>query len=123
MNQEKFTRLMIMTTSSFDGEALNAIRMANAMLAEHNFNWEDFISGKMQAKAIPQPRPRSRRMDQHGEDANLIEEAKESVNQKASFYKVIESISNWFDDKGFITDRQREVLQRAVEEARKRRYR
>jgi hypothetical protein len=41
MNVEMLTKLMMMTTSSHDGEALNAIRMANQMLSKHKLSWQD----------------------------------------------------------------------------------
>lgn len=67
---EKFTKLMQMTTSG-DGEALNAIRMANAMLKRLNMNWADLLKGKITivndpfgsipaapvARPAPPPRP------------------------------------------------------------------
>lgn len=51
MDVEKFTKLMKMTTSSHDGEALNALRMANAMLSRHKLDWSDIT------KAINVPTP------------------------------------------------------------------
>lgn len=40
----KFLKLMMMTTSSFDEEALVAMRKANAMLAAKNMNWQEFLA-------------------------------------------------------------------------------
>jgi hypothetical protein len=37
-------KLLNLTTSSFDGEALVAVRKANAHLAQHKANWNDFIA-------------------------------------------------------------------------------
>jgi hypothetical protein len=67
----KFIKLMKMTTASVDGEALNAIRMANAMLKRNNHDWEVLLKGKITivndpfnsiptppaAKAAPPPPP------------------------------------------------------------------
>ena len=36
-----FLKLLNLTTSSYDGECLNAICMANAVLARTNQTWED----------------------------------------------------------------------------------
>jgi hypothetical protein len=44
MNREKFIKLMMLTTSDQDGEALTALRKANAMLAAENKNWEEFLA-------------------------------------------------------------------------------
>ena len=53
MNYDRLIKLMMMTTSSHDGECLNAIRMANARLAEENMNWEEILKA-------PQPQQRRR---------------------------------------------------------------
>lgn len=43
MNVEMLTKLLMMTTSSHDGEALVAIRKANEMLARDRLNWQDVM--------------------------------------------------------------------------------
>ena len=67
----KFIKLMKMTTATTDGEALNAVRMANAMLKRNGHDWEALLKGKITivndpfgsiptpppAKAAPPPRP------------------------------------------------------------------
>jgi hypothetical protein len=40
---EKLTKLMMMTTSNQDGEALNALRMANKILLQEKKNWADVL--------------------------------------------------------------------------------
>ncbi|MBF0507829.1 MAG: DUF2786 domain-containing protein [Deltaproteobacteria bacterium] len=44
---DRVTKLVGMTDSAFDGEALNAIRMANKLLKEHRLSWPQVL----------QPRP------------------------------------------------------------------
>lgn len=43
-NVEKFTKVLGLTTSPADGEALNAIRIANKMLREANLSWTQIIT-------------------------------------------------------------------------------
>lgn len=43
MDKAKLVKLLRMTTSSQDGEALNAIRMVNAMLREENIDWDHLV--------------------------------------------------------------------------------
>lgn len=59
MNIETFTKLMMMTTSPHDGEALNAIRMANAMLNKHKLNWQDVT----RTVRIGSPQPKNPKKD------------------------------------------------------------
>lgn len=44
---DKLIKLMKMTTASNDGEALNAVRMANAMLTRLKADWERLLRGKV----------------------------------------------------------------------------
>lgn len=44
---EKLIKLMRMTTSSNDGEALSAIRLANRMIDSWKGDWEKILSGKI----------------------------------------------------------------------------
>lgn len=43
MDMQRLIKILSITTSTHDGEALNAIRMANAMLKEHGKRWEEVI--------------------------------------------------------------------------------
>lgn len=46
-------KLMGMTTSSSDNEALNAVRMANKWLQSKGHNWHDLLTGKVTVEADP----------------------------------------------------------------------
>lgn len=50
---EKLIKLMKMTTSANDGEALTAVRMANAALARDGHDWETLLRGKITIVADP----------------------------------------------------------------------
>jgi hypothetical protein len=45
--QDKLLKLLKMTTSPNDGEALTAIRMANTLLTSAGWDWDKLISGKI----------------------------------------------------------------------------
>jgi hypothetical protein len=45
LDRNKLAKLMRMTESSHDGEALNALRLANAMLKADGKNWSDILAG------------------------------------------------------------------------------
>src|SRR5215475_9668047 len=47
LNIQMLIKLLRMTESSHDGEALNSIRMANALLNKHNANWDEVLRGKV----------------------------------------------------------------------------
>ncbi len=43
---DRLLKLLALTTSEADGEALNAIRMANALLKKNNLQWADILAVK-----------------------------------------------------------------------------
>jgi hypothetical protein len=43
MNMQKLLKALEMTTSAFDNEALNAMRLANSMLAMSGLTWADVL--------------------------------------------------------------------------------
>lgn len=43
----RLAKLLKMTTSSNDGEAINAMRMANKLLATNGFDWDKLLAGKI----------------------------------------------------------------------------
>lgn len=44
MNFEKLRKLLALTTSDSENEALNAVRQANKLLKENNLTWDYFFS-------------------------------------------------------------------------------
>lgn len=118
-----FVKLMQMTTSDSDAEALVAIRKANAMLKAERKNWEDLITGLVpMTKEAEAPRPQRRNYEdplQHeypsSESINTaFEEAFNRVNPGSSFYATIESIHTWWEEKGFLTAKQLSVILKAA---------
>ena len=73
MNYDRLIKLMMMTTSSHDGECLNAIRMANARLAEENMNWEEILKA---------PQPQQRRRPAPWEGSAFEDSVSEPQNKK-----------------------------------------
>lgn len=57
--RERFVKLLSLTHSSNDGEALAALRKCNDMLKQHRLNWEDIVAGE--ADRVVNPRPRNNR--------------------------------------------------------------
>jgi hypothetical protein len=62
-DREKFIKIMMLAQSPSDGEALAALRKANAMLLRERLNWEEFLAGVTPQEARhapPGPPPRQR---------------------------------------------------------------
>jgi hypothetical protein len=126
----QFVKLMMMTTSSHDQEALTAIRKANAILASANVNWEEFLGAVDEVKASSTRHANSDSdfSDINGSssyrgsgacsDASLIdpmfEQAFANVRPGSSFRDFIESIHEWWETRGYLTQRQFQALRKAA---------
>lgn len=121
-NYDRFIKLMMMTTSQHDGECLNALRMANAELMKLNRNWEEVIRGMVTVQAAqPGPKQHETRHDRgtQGPDpesqiARMFEAAFAKTTPGSSFYGFLESIHDWWKEKGFLTDAQYDALKRSA---------
>jgi len=124
-----FIKLMSMTTSSHDGEALVAIRKANAILAEANVNWEEFLAALDQSKSSymtpPSKRPQAKRdpTEFHDVDAKhhdsttidiMFEKAFDRTPSGSSFYEFLQSVHDYYVQRGYHTDKQYQAIRRAA---------
>lgn len=60
MDRERLAKLMMMTTSASDGEAVVALRKANTMMQAAGINWQEMLLGKqatMRGPVRPSPPP------------------------------------------------------------------
>lgn len=114
----KFTKLMMLTTSPHDGEALVALRKANAMLAAMNNNWEDFIQSRVKmTKEAPEPSGEFHR--EVDEINDMFEYLDRSVPIRSSFREFVDSLHEWWEENEFLTDKQYIALKNACNTTRK----
>lgn len=128
LDRQRLIKLMNMTTSSNDGEALAAIRKANALLKVNGMNWSEFISGIKQQPLRPAPRPMGRgTMDTAPEyprpqsrftDKDIPRMLQSLMRDtKGSFHDVVASWNEYWQERGYLTERQYESLINAYERA------
>lgn len=138
----KFIKLMMMTTSENDGEALNALRMANAQLAAANINWEEFLTlvgttnTSVAEKSAPPPRSSNRSKapweddDEESfsdvgrnakghytdpDDINrLFELAFRKTPQGSGFRRFLDSVHEWWEANEFLTEKQYEAVRKSA---------
>lgn len=134
-------KLMMMTTSSSDGEALTAIRKANAILAEANVNWAEFLTAVESGKAKEdnsfrtKPSERQKRRDQSFGDNNAFSDVGKNASGRyddateidpmferafknagnSGFRDFLDSVFEWWTDKGFLSDKQYQAVKRAAD--------
>ncbi len=102
---DKLVKLMMRTTSPNDFEALVSIRMANKMLMDSNINWEDFIAQK--TVVINEVVQKVQKKDD-AEIEEMLEMCLKHVTGPSK--KFIESINEFYWDKGRLSVRQKEAL-------------
>ncbi len=121
-NYDRFIKLMLMSTSSHDGECLNAIRMANAEMSKLNVNWEQMIRGlvKVETRTASAPKPSaqtSHTKSGHHEEEHIPEWfdiAFATAREGSSFVAFLESLKEWYEEKGFLTEAQYRALEKSV---------
>jgi len=127
---ERFVKLMMMTASDNDGEALVALRKANAILAEANVNWEEFLQAVDTNKTVtakPKEKPpwdsdgfSDIGRNAHGQytDADEINMLFEKVYAKtrpgSSFMEFLDSVHTWWENNGFLTEKQYSAIRKSA---------
>ena len=115
---EKFIKLMKMTTSPSEGEALNAIRMANSLLLEANLDWDDFLRGKAKivgGSASSQTTYSGKKYTNSNEIESMLEAVLNNVRSGTSFRTFIESLRDWWESNQFLTEKQYNALRKTYE--------
>ena len=57
LNRDQLIKLLNLTGSEYDAEALNAIRRANALLRKHRATWADLLARPQEPAKAQQPEP------------------------------------------------------------------
>jgi len=116
---EKFIKLMMMTTSDHEQEALVALRKANAYLAGMNRNWEEVLRGKVTIVGGTTQRPDNfvKHDNAHDIDA-MFDILLQTVPLHSSFREFVDDVHEYWEKRGYVTDAQYKALKRAVERAR-----
>jgi len=117
-----FVKLMSMTTSDNDGEALIAIRKANKILREAKVSWQELLdAAATQQRLPPQPEPdwqnvntRVERYSNKFEIDGMFNRAF-AKNNTNDFEEFLSSVHIWWLDKGWLSEKQYRVVKRAAE--------
>ncbi len=108
MNIDKLIKLMNLTTSTYDGEALNAIRKANLLLAESNISWTEFIKEKNITIIVNEIIIKKPRDPQIEEMLRICKKGVRSLSGKM----FIHSLADWYKKHGTLSEKQLIALKR-----------
>ena len=120
---DTFLKVMEMTTSSHDNEALTAMRKANTLLAEQNMTWTELLRAKVKftrASSTAEERTDKayredgeRKGHHYGPDEELdamFQDLVESIPAESTFRNTVLDVLQWWEEKGFLTARQYEMI-------------
>lgn len=117
---EIFIKLMMMATSDNDQEALTALRKANAKLAAINRNWEELLRGKVTTIDFPDAPPMggdlktsSSRGPQYTDPfiTTMLDDLMRSVS--GGFRDFVSDINRFWEEKGFLTEKQYQAIKKS----------
>lgn len=123
---EIFIKLMMMAQSPNDGEALTALRKANAKLASINRNWEELLRGKVAVSDFPDAPSMGGDLRTSGFSGvkhtdphigTMLDDLMREV--KGGFRDFVESINEWWEQKGFLTEKQYNTIRKSWEARRR----
>jgi len=113
---EKFIKLMGLTTSSNEGEALNAIRKANFLLAEANLAWDEFLRGKAKISGTNSKDDIPKKRFENADEINkMFQGVTHNLRTGTSFYDFVQNLHQWWERKGYLTQKQYEALRKSYE--------
>jgi len=136
MDRDKLAKLLAMTTSDNDGEALNAVRMANKMVRDAGITWQDVLrepgvremhvtispgqSWSMQAGAAPQHDWGG--IAPHLKDKVIIDTMFRGIFAQPrvgfeGFWETMDNIKSHFDRHGSLTAGQYRAVQNSYRRA------
>ncbi len=114
MDLDKLVKVMGYTTSPNDGEAINAIRIANGILDGANITWEQFIAQKTIVIQEVVSRTVPDLTSTKGKDPQIeqmLSACLKGINSSSGL-KFIQSLAEWYKAKGFLTQKQKDALER-----------
>lgn len=123
MDREKLAKLLAMTTSDNDHEALAALRMANKMLTAERATWGEVLAAGGASVRITLQRepyqPEENWQPPHLRDKVIIDQMFRVVYAQPrtgneELWQFIDSVHQWWQDKQFLTPRQYAAIRAIV---------
>jgi type II secretory pathway pseudopilin PulG len=119
IDKEKLVKLLMMTTSDNDSEALVALRMANRLLQSAKLSWIDLFTTDDPATSNtptpPEPKTAQELMNEYIEE--MFAFVRRQVAPTSSFHDFIDSLADYYEEHGALTEKQFAALERAYQRA------
>lgn len=122
MNRSTFIKIMMLTTSGNDGEALSAVRRANSMLKREAKSWEDIIVHGVVVPTTQRARSPPRAGDYVGpegkvtsDDIDIMFDFLLQKRHSVTYMHFLQDIHSSWNNKGYLTRGQYNALQASYE--------
>lgn len=106
----KLSKLMMLTTSTNDNEALAALRKANAILAAQSVSWDEFLKGMKNLVIQEEPKAPKKKKDES--DIKEMLQTVLASHLSDTGYEFISSLNAFFTEKNFLTEKQEKALRK-----------
>lgn len=110
-------KLLMLSQSDQDGEALGAIRAARKILEKYNLNWEEFLKKIIQA-AKPAPSAGTPELDTIGDILDFVLHH----SRGRPHFDFITSLDDSYNDYGSLTEKQEAALMKFYRNLKRRGY-
>lgn len=118
---DQLIKLMMLTTSDNDPEALSALRKANALIASSNMNWEELLKAKVKWPTESQEEALRAAPNVYGfhktspEIDAMFEKLDRTV--RSNFREFVDDVYTYYQANGGLTARQYQAIRKAYERA------
>lgn len=125
LDKARLAKILALTTSDNDGEALSAIRRANAAIKAEGLQWSDLITAAVTTGMTVAPAAGEDWVPPHLKDASVIELMFRTVfaqprSSNEEFWKFMESIHGRWTKHGALSQGQYQALRNCYNRAMKR---
>ena len=110
----KLAKLLELTASPFDGEALNATRMANSEILKHDMTWTEFVNNKTIIVINEEVRHGEQNYNAQDEIKNMLSICLQRCTSESGM-EFIESLNKQYTRRGTLSDKQLSALRRWYE--------
>ena len=115
---DKLIKLLNLSTSNNDNEALSAIRTANAILKKNNILWDKILNSQVEIRYIEVPTHENQDMDLE----TKIEYLMDNLDRLGSAADFIESLANQFYQRCSLSEKQANSIEKFYRNMRSRRF-
>ncbi len=113
--KSKIVKLLALTQSPNEHESLSAIRAANKLLTKERLTWEQFFAGSGFRDEAPKVKREhySSASNKYQGSTDELEDMLDYLLSRWPGNKFYESVANFYQTKGFVTEKQFEAVQKA----------